>query len=194
MNKEGFFGDKAKSPTRRGFLGALAAGSALGVLGACTVTKNGKVTTITLNVAKVKAYGQAGLNAVDTILSIAAVATAIGAPAVAVINVADGALSAALTAFTSAAGSSITVSYDNANMKTRINSVLSALQVVATDLQAGLTGASAKVSSSILSDAMTALSALKTLVSVFEGLLGVVSLAEPAMTEAQALRVLGVMA
>lgn len=194
MNKEEWFGDKTKSPTRRGFLGALAAGSALGVLGACTVTKNGSVTTITVDVAKVKAYGQAGLNAVSTILSIAAVASAIGAPAVSVINIASAALDASLTAFASAAGSSVTVSYDNATMKTRINSVLADLQTVASDLEAGLTGASSKVSSSVLSDATTALSALKTLVSVFEGVLGIVSLADPAMTEAQALRVLGVTA
>ena len=194
MRKEGWFGDKAKSPTRRGFLGALAAGSALGFLGACTVTKNGDVTTITLNVAKVKAFGQAGLNAVTTVLDITAVASAIGAPAVSVINITDAALDASLTAFASAAGSSVTVSYDNATMKTRIDSVLADLQKVASDLEAGLKGASSKVSSSVLSDASVAVSSLSTVISVFEGLLGIVSARRATMSEAQALRNLGVTA
>lgn len=178
--------------SRRGFLRTLAACTTLGVLGACTITKNGSVTTITVNVAKVKAYGQAGLNAVATVLSIAVVASAIGAPTVELIDVADAALDAALTAFTSAAGSSVTVSYDDATMKTRINSVLADLQKVSSLLQSGLTGASTKVSSSILSDANAALSALKTFVSVFEGILGVASLSEPEMSLAQAASVLNV--
>lgn len=180
--------------TRRGFLGTILAGSAIGMLGACTVTKSGNVTTITVNVAKVKAYGQAGINAVSTVLSIAAVASAIGAPAVAVIETASVALSAALSAFSTAAGSSVTVDYDDTTMKSAINSVLTDLQTVAADLSSAITGASSTVSSSVLSDANTALSALKTIVSVFEGILGVVSLSEPAMTEAQALRILKVAA
>lgn len=180
--------------TRRGFLGTILAGSAIGMLGACTVTKSGNVTIITVNVAKVKAYGQAGINAVSTVLSIAAVASAIGAPAVAVIETASVALSAALSAFSTAAGSSVTVNYDDTTMKSAINSVLADLQTVAADLSSAITGASSTVSSSVLSDANTALSALKTIVSVFEGILGVVSMSEPAMTEAQALRILKVAA
>ncbi|GBR56549.1 twin-arginine translocation signal domain-containing protein [Gluconobacter sphaericus] len=183
-----------RNPSRRGFLRTLGACTAIGALGACTITKNGSVTTVTINVAKVKAYGQAGLNAVSTILDITAVATAIGAPAVSVINIASAALDASLTAFASAAGSSVTVSYDNATMKTRIDSVLADLQKVASDLEAGLKGASSKVSSSILSDASVAVSSLSTVISVFEGLLGVVSARRATMTEAQALRNLGVTA
>ena len=194
MKKEVWIGDKAKSPTRRGFLGALAAGSALGVLGACTVTTNGSVTTITLNVAKVKAYGQAGLDAVSTVLDIAAVASAIGGPAVAAINVASAVLSASLNAFTAAAGSSLEVSYDNTSMKTRIDSVLADLKKVAAALGAGVDGAKTKVSSSILSNVSVAIGSLDTIISVFEGLLGVVSAHRATMSEAQALRNLGVAA
>lgn len=181
-------------PTRRGFLKAALAGTTIGALGACTVTKNGNTTTITVNVAKVKAYGQAGINAVSTVLSITAVASAIGTPTIAVIETASTALSASLTAFASAAGSSVTVSYDSTSIKSAVNSVLADLQTVASDLSSAITGASSTVSSSILSDANTALSALKTVVSVFEGLLGVTSMSEPTMTEAQALRILKVIA
>lgn len=185
---------KAKSPTRRGFLSVLAGCSALGVLGACTVTKNGDVTTITLNVAKVKAFGQAGLNAVTTVLDITAVASAIGAPAVSVINVTDAVLSASLAAFASAAGSSLTVSYDNATMKTRIDSVLADIKKVAAALGAGVDGAKTKVSSSVLSNVSVAIGSLDTIISVFEGLLGTVSARPATMSEAQALRNLGVTA
>lgn len=181
-----------RNPSRRGFLRMLGACTAIGTLGACTITKIGGVTTITVNVAKVKAYGQAGINAVATVLSVAAVESAIGAPTVAVIETASVALSAALTAFGSAAGSRVTVSYDDTTMKTAINSVLADLQTVAVDLSSAIMGAGTAVSSSILSDANTALSALKTVVSVFEGILGVVSLSAPPMSETEALSVLRV--
>ena len=194
MKKEVWIGDKAKSPTRRGFLGALAAGSALGVLGACTVTTNGSVTTITLNVAKVKAYGQAGLDSVSTILDITVVASAIGVPAVAAINVASAVLSASLNAFAAAAGSSLEVSYDNATMKARIDSVLADIKKVAAALGAGVDGAKSKVTSSVLSKVSIAIDSLDTVISLFEGLLGAVSTRRATMSEAQALRNLGVAA
>ena len=188
-NKEGYIGSPQ---TRRNVLRGLVAGTAIGALGACTVSKSGNVTTITLNVAKVKAYGTAGINAVSTVLSIAAVASAIGTPTVAIIEAAAAALEASLTAFSSAAGSSVTVTYDSTSIKTAVNSVLADLQTVSSNLSAAVTGAETKVTSSVLSDAVTAINALKTVVSVFEGVLGVVSLSEPAMTEDQALRVLHV--
>ncbi|GBQ69571.1 hypothetical protein AA103196_2250 [Ameyamaea chiangmaiensis NBRC 103196] len=183
-----------RNPSRRCFLRALAAGSAIGVLGACTVSTSGNVTTITVNVAKVKAYGTAGLNAVSTILSVAAIASAIGAPAVAGIEAASVALSASLAAFSTAAGSSVTVTYDNTSFKTAIDSVLADLKAVASDLAAAISGANTKVGSSALSTATTALDALQTVVSVFEGLLGVVSARRvgATMTEAQALAILHV--
>ncbi|WP_241694433.1 hypothetical protein [Komagataeibacter melomenusus] len=144
------------NPTRRAFLrcsSALVAGAALT---ACTITKNGNVTTLTLNVAAIKDYGQAGLNAVSTILSIAALASAIGAPTVAIINAGDTALDAALNAFSSAAGSTLTITYDDTNWKSRVDSVLSALGTVKKDLSAAITGVETKVASADLSNANTA--------------------------------------
>lgn len=179
--------------SRRKFLQGAAAGVGLAALGACTVTKSGGLTTVTLNVAKVKAYGDAGINAVSTVLSIAAVATAIGAPTVAIINTASVALQAALDAFSKEAGTSVTVTYDNVDVSAAVDSILADLQTVATDLASALAGASTTVSSSILSDATTALDALKTVVSAFEALIGVVSVSyTPKMTETEALKVLRV--
>ncbi|GLP90272.1 twin-arginine translocation signal domain-containing protein [Gluconobacter frateurii] len=177
---------------RRSFLKVLAAGSALGVLGACTVTTSGNVTTVTLNVAKVKAYGTAGINAVTTILSIAAVSSAIGAPTVAVIEAADVALQSALKAFSDGAGSKVMVSYDSTSFKSQIDSVLVDLQSVTSLLGIAVSQAASTVPNSILVNANTALSALKTVLSVFEGVLGIVSVSAPHMTEEQALRTLHV--
>lgn len=63
----------------------------------CSVTTTNGVTTITLDVAKVKAYGQAGLNAAATVSSFLSAFPAL-APYAAAISVADTALSGALTA------------------------------------------------------------------------------------------------
>lgn len=196
---------------RRRFLGIgllSAAGiAAAATLPACTVTKSGNVTTITINVAEIKDYGQAGLNAVSTILSIAAVASAIGTPAVGIIGLADTALSTALNSFSMAAGSTLTISYDDTNWKSRVDSVLSALTKVESDLSAAITGVSTKVSNTDLSDASTALNALGTIVSAFKALLDSVavrrnvgarlSASTPAPSRVQvqqALKVLGVTA
>jgi len=158
-------------PTRRAFLRGSSVLVAAAALTACKSTTTGNVTTVTINVAEIKDYGQAGLNAVTTVLSIAAVASAVGAPAVGIINLADTALSTALTDFSTAAGSTLTITYDDTNWKSRVDSILSALTTVESDLSAAITGVSTKVSSSDLSDANTALNVLTTIVSAFKALL-----------------------
>lgn len=177
---------------RRVFLKFLAAGSVLGTLGACTITSSGHVTTVTLNVAKVKAYGVAGLNAVTTLLSIDAVSSAIGAPAVAVIEDAGLSLQNALTAFLKSAGSNVTITYDSTSFKSQIDSILADLQNVSSLLGAAVSQASSMFPGSILENASTAVSALKTILSLFEGVLGIVSAPVPRMTEEQAFRILHV--
>nr|WP_051552286.1 twin-arginine translocation signal domain-containing protein [Acetobacter persici] len=106
--------------SRRNFLGSSGLVVAAGALTACTIATNGKTTTLTLNTAKVKAYGQAGINAVTTILSVTSIATAMGVPAVAAIEAAGVTLSASLTAFASETNGSLTISYDNTSAKTRL--------------------------------------------------------------------------
>ncbi|MBV1823390.1 hypothetical protein [Komagataeibacter oboediens] len=193
---------------RRRFLGigllSAASIAAAATLSACTVSKSGNVTTITINVAEIRDYGQAGLNATSTVLSIAAIASAIGAPTVSIIGLADMALSTALTNFSTAAGSTLTITYDDTNWKSRVDSVLSALTKVESDLSAAITGVSTKVPSTDLSNANTALNALNTIVSAFKALLDSVatrrnvgarlsgSVATPSQAQVQqALRTLG---
>ncbi|RFD18575.1 hypothetical protein DY926_15905 [Komagataeibacter melaceti] len=177
------------------------------MLPGCKSTTTGNVTTITINVAEIKDYGQAGLNAVSTVLSIGAVASGIGASTVGIITLADTALSTALNSFSTAAGSTLTISYDDTNWKSRVDSVLSALTKVESDLSAAITGVSTKVPSTDLTNANTALNALGTIVSAFKALLDSVAVrrnvgarlsgSTPAPSRAQvqqALKVLGVTA
>ncbi|GBQ84014.1 hypothetical protein AA13595_1301 [Gluconacetobacter johannae DSM 13595] len=181
-------------PSRRALLcgaSALLAGSALA---ACTVSTNGNVTTITLNVAKIVAYGQAGLNAAATVTSYLSAFPAVS-PYAAAITAAETALSGALQALSSTAGSTLTIDYNDATWRTRVDSVLNALAQVGAAISTAISGAGSALSSTVKADATTALSALHTIISLFDALVGVSAaraVAAPAMSEAQALRVLGV--
>ncbi|MFT8591300.1 MAG: hypothetical protein ABF746_08780 [Acetobacter orientalis] len=179
-----------KSLSRRALLGSsLLAATALT---ACTTLKNGNKTTLTLNTAKVCAYGQAGLNAVATILSITAVATAMGAPAVGIIQASSAGLSAALTAFRDETHGSLQIVYDNSSVGKAVNSLLLDLNAVATSLRAGLVKAQAAINNPILNTAITAFNALLTVIDAFEGLLGVSISGVSSDQEATALSILAV--
>lgn len=197
--------------SRRSFLRSAALVGAT-ALTACTVTTTNGVTTITLDVTKVKNYGQAGLNAAATVTSFLSSFPAL-APYALAITAAETALSGALSAFSSAAGSTLTISYNDATWKTRVDSILSDLDTLAAAIESALAGSGAVLSSSVLSNARTAYNALATLISVFKALLGVPDAKAPVgnrmhltrdmvlvgapvpaagMTEAQALKALGV--
>lgn len=199
------------TPSRRSFLRSAALVGAM-ALTACTVTTTNGVTTITLDVTKVKNYGQAGLNAAATVTSFLSSFPAL-APYALAITAAETALSGALSAFSSAAGSTLTISYNDATWKTRVDSILSDLDTLAAAIESALSGSGAALSSSVLSNARTAYNALATLISVFKALLGVSDAKAPVgsrmhltrdmvlvgapvpatgMTEAQALKALGV--
>jgi hypothetical protein len=197
--------------SRRSFLRSAALVGAT-ALTACTVTTTNGVTTITLDVTKVKNYGQAGLNAAATVTSFLSSFPAL-APYALAITAAETALSGALSAFSSAAGSTLTISYNDTTWKTRVDSILSDLDTLAAAIESALAGSGAVLSSSVLSNARTAYNALATLISVFKALLGVSDAKAPVgsrmhltrdmvlvgapvpatgMTEAQALKALGV--
>lgn len=178
--------------SRRTFLRSASLVLAGGTLTACTVTTGGKTTTLTLNTTKVKAYAQAGINAVTTILSITAVSTAMGAPAVAVIEAAGGALSTALSALASETNGNLTVSYDNTNAKTRIDTLLVDLNNVAVAIRAGLGAAQQTVTNSVINTAITTFNALRTVIDAFEGVLGISLSGVTDEQEATALSVLAV--
>jgi hypothetical protein len=197
--------------SRRSFLrSSVLAGAA--ALTACTVTTTNGVTTITLDVAKVKNYGQAGLNAAATVTSFLSSFPAL-APYALAITAAETALSGALSAFSTAAGSTLTISYNDATWKTRVDSILSDLDALAAAIESAVAGSGSALSSSVLSNARMAYNALATLISVFKALLGVADAKAPmgtrthltrdmvlvgapvpatGMTEAQALKALGV--
>ena len=180
-----------KALSRRNFLRSSALIGAT-ALTACTVVTNGKTTTVTVNTAKIKAYGQAGINAVATILSIGVVSTAMGAPAVAVIQAAEVALSASLAAFSTATNGTLTVSYDDTNWKTRIDTVLVDLNTTASALRSGLTAAQTTVTSAVINTAITAFNALLTVLDAFMGVLGISLSSVTDTQEATALKTLAV--
>ncbi|MBO1329232.1 hypothetical protein OQ496_12765 [Acetobacter suratthaniensis] len=184
----------------------------LGLLAACTVTTTHGVTTITLDVAKVKNYGQAGLNAATTVTSFLSTLPVM-APYALAITAAETALSGALSAFSSAAGSTLTISYNDASWKTRVDSILSDLDTLSAAIESAIAGSGAALTAPALSNAKTVYGALATLISVFKALLGVADAKAPAashmrvtramvlagapvpatgMTEVRALAVLGV--
>nr|WP_279183905.1 twin-arginine translocation signal domain-containing protein [Acetobacter syzygii] len=177
--------------SRRNFLRTSALLGAT-ALTACTVATSGSTTTVTLNTAKVKAYGQAGINAIATILSVTAIATAMGAPAVAAIEAAGTALSAALASFSTATNGSLTITYDDTNWKTKVDTILVDLNGVATALRSGLTAAQSTVTSTIINSAITAFNALLTVLDAFMGVLGINLSSVTDTQEATALKTLAV--
>lgn len=196
--------------SRRSFMRTTTACSLAALLTACTVTTQNGVTTITLDVTKIKNYGQAGLNAAATVGSFLAGFPAL-APYAAAIELADTALSGALTAFSTAAGSTLVITYNDASWKTRIDSLLTDLNKVGASIESAISGSGSVLSASVLAQAKTYDNALNTIISVFQALLGVSDVTTPAgsamtramiragaahpttgMTEAQALKVLGV--
>ncbi len=201
-----------KSISRRNLVRSSALGMAAAALAACAVNTTNGVTTITLDVTKVKNYGQAGLNAAATVTSFLSTFPTM-APYVLAITAAETALSGALSAFSTAAGSTLTISYNDASWKTRVDSILTDLDTLAAAIESAISGSGSVLSSTVISDAKTAYNALATIISVFKALLGVSDAKAPVgsrmhltrdmvlvgapvpatgMTEAQALKVLGV--
>lgn len=184
------------NPSRRGLMKATGAIAAAGLLAACSVTKENGVTTITIDVNKIKNYGQGGLNAVAMIMAIQPISAAIPPAIRTAISVSDKALSAALKAFSDAAGGKLQIVYNDANWKTRVDSVLSSLEQVDSDLKAAVAAIEGQVSIAFVSDANVTLSAIDAVISFFKAITGSLSATPantaPHMTEDQALSILGV--
>jgi hypothetical protein len=184
---------------RRALLLGLSAGAASLTLAGCATMKDGHTTTVTLNVAKVTAYAQAGLNAITSVTDALALFPSLStytAPALKV----EAALEEALGNFTTAAGSSVSVSYDDTSIKTLVDLVLAAIQSVAS-LIARVIEAMAAQAALGLSDRTVAkvklvYDALTTIVSVFRALLSanpttaLATAPRLRMSEAQAVAVL----
>ena len=182
--------------SRRSFLrtaGLLACGTALA---ACTVTKSGNVTSVTLNVAKIDAYAKAAQNFANTILSVPLITSALGRGPVTIINACVTNIVAAIDQFDTAANGAATVSYDSTSIKTAVKSIISDLQTVLAyggQAVAGIENTTATADT--LSKVNTAISAAETVLSLLTALIvsaGVARAAPTPMSEAAALAVLGV--
>ncbi|WP_395370806.1 hypothetical protein [Komagataeibacter diospyri] len=175
------FGDKkhvrieVKNKGRRSFLGhglmTVAAIASVAALPGCSASKSGTTTTITLNVAEVVDYGTAILSFASTSINVSFVASAMGTANLALANTVIASLKSALAAFLSAAGSSTSVTYDSASVKTAFDSVLADVEKIDTLIVAVITGTAANLSSSVVSEAKTAAGAAETLISLLKAMI-----------------------
>ena len=162
---------------RTSALGSVAALAACGVVS--STTSNG-VTTITVNVAQVAAWGAAIKNGAALIAGLPGIA---GTPQGAVVMAIVAVVTADLAAFSTAAGGSVSLTFNSTSVPAAVSSLL-------TDAQ----GALGNVGATVLATAQTYVAAVQTIVALFESALGstAVGASAPKMTEAQALTVLGV--
>lgn len=139
-------------------------------LAACTVTKSGTTTTVTLNVDEVVDYGDAVLSFANTAINLSFVASAMGAANVALADTVIASLKSGLTAFQTAAGSSTSVSYSTASVKAAFDSILADVEKVDTLIIATITGTASSLSSSVVTQAKTAAGAAETLIDLIKAM------------------------
>jgi len=164
------------NPTRRAFLSTTAlavVGMPLTMAGSCTTT-NG-VTTVTVNVAQIDGYAKVGVAAVTTILSFSAIASAIGAPMLALISAAEGAVLSALSTFDNAVGGTLTFTLNNTSAVTDAKSVIAALNTLVTDLKSVPAALTGKIGTNDLSNVNTAVDGAEAALALIQTLLGYVS-------------------
>ncbi|PYD77365.1 hypothetical protein CFR80_18080 [Komagataeibacter oboediens] len=157
--------------SRRSLLRAGAGTLAAGLLAACTTSKSGTTTTITLNVAEVVDYGNAILSFASTAINVSFVASAMGTASLALANTVISSLKLALSAFSTAAGSSTSVSYSSASVKAAFDSILADVEKVDTLIIAVITGTAANLSSSVVSEVKTAAGAAETLIDLLKAMI-----------------------
>lgn len=159
---------KIRTPSRRNFLKAAAGIAGITALAGCTVTKNGSVTTVTLNTQEVLNYGESILSFAKAGVGITFVSAALGASGIAIADAAISELGKALTAFNTAAGGAATVTFDNTSVKTAFESIVDSAEKINSYIVAAIT---ASVSdSTVVSDAKVAANAAAGLISILEAL------------------------
>ncbi len=183
---------------RRAFLIAGGLGAVAASLGACVKTTTGTHTSYTLDVRKIKAYGEAGLNAAATVISALVLVPEATGYVKSLQNGSD-TLRAALDNFTQAIGDNATIAYDTADTKTLVDSVFTNIDRILMIVEAVVStalGSGVKIDSSVLSKIDLIRNALATIVSVFKALLSTYiatgSATAPTMSEAEALSILDV--
>lgn len=154
--------------TRRNFLKAAAGIAGITALAGCTITKNGTVTTVTLNTQEVLDYGNTVLSFAKAGIAIPFVASAITPAGVTIAQAAIEGLSDALAAFNKAANGKATVSYDDTSIKTAFDSIVSDLMTVNQYIVQTITATVAD--SAVIQNAQIAANAAAGLISIIKGL------------------------
>lgn len=156
--------------SRRSLLRAGAGTLAAGLMAACTTTKSGTTTTLTLNVSEVVDSGNAVLSFASTAINLSFVASAMGAANLTIANTVVASLKASLTAFQTAAGTSTSVTYDSASVKTAFDSILADVEKIDSLIIAVIVGTAANLSSSVVTQAKTAAGAAETLIDLLKAM------------------------
>lgn len=166
---------------------ALLSGGAM--LAACTATRNGTITTVTLDAARIVTDGRAVLGALDGVLAIPAVAASLGAN-LATAKAALDAAGLALSEIQTLTGGAVTVSIDTARVQTLVTSLLGDVQSVLGPLQGALPSLPAALSA-LATELSTVIDAVRTLIPLLQLAAGLVGSppAAPPMTETQALAI-----
>lgn len=163
--------------------------ASLGACSAATSTTTNQVTTVTVNVADLNAWGNAIVNAAKLVSTLPGI---VGTPAGTTIAGIATIAGTDLAAVAAAAGASQTFTFNNGSVPAAINSLLGDGQTLLTDAQ----GAIGNVSSTATQNAQTYIAALSTIVALFQATVTTLppaaAMADAKMTPAQALAVLGV--
>lgn len=159
---------KILAHSRRGFLKSAAGIAGMAALAGCTVTKNGSVTTVTLNTQEVLDYGQSILSFAKAGVDITFVSAALGASGVTIADTAITALDTALTAFNKAANGKATVTFDDSSVKASFESIVNSAETINSYIVATIT---ATVSDSdVVEKAKVAANAAAGLISILKAL------------------------
>lgn len=175
---------------------AIVAGLA-GMASACTTTTDAAGNTVTtVNVAKFVSYANVVVAGMQTVLSVAAVASAIGAPAVAVADTALAALQAVLKDFNDATSGVLTFTSDNTSVWSKAVSVLANAKAVLADIKSATAGLVGSIGSNDMANVNTVLNAMETGVALAAALMGLVATggqgtAEVKMSEAKMFAAVG---
>lgn len=163
--------------------------AALAACGAVTETTTNGVTTVTVNVAQIDAWGRAFANGAKLIAGLpglSGTATGLGISAVAAVVEAD------LAAFDKASGGSVSLAFNSTSVPAAVASLLADGKTLATDAA----GALGNVASTAVQTAQTYIIAVETVVSLFQAAVGSIAVGAAVggtrMSEAQALTALGV--
>lgn len=99
------------------------------LLSGCVTTKQGTQTKLTINVAKINAYIQAGLNAAATVTGVVSMIPVLAVYSAPVKKVTE-LLQAVQVSFTAAVGDRLEFAYNDASVMTIVNSALDAIEQV----------------------------------------------------------------